>query len=57
MPQPNTALKTDDQAEIQRLRGWLTELSNVKGDNSLSEILARKVRYIARRALAGDRCD
>lgn len=48
-------MSQDTQAEIKRLRFWLTEISNCRGDNSLAETFARRIRYIARRALAGEK--
>lgn len=54
-PQPSAfAQLAIVEAENKRLRGWLSELTLVRGDNSLAETLARKVRYIARRALRGE---
>lgn len=41
-------------AEILRLRAWLTVLSNVEGDSTLTISYARKIRHIAKRALQGD---
>lgn len=41
-------------AENLRLRGWLTRFSNCQGESTADERYAKKVRHMARRALAGD---
>lgn len=41
-------------AEILRLRGWLKVISECAAANTAEEKYARRVRYIARRGLAGD---
>jgi hypothetical protein len=41
-------------AEMLRLRAWLNRLANCQAQSSAEEHYARRIRYMARRALQGD---